>query len=175
MPLALDASCLATFCVLTRSPEKGDLLPRFFNKLAPLVSLLIYGLISVVAVCCDVTTLVILKELAGLNYLIASAFGIAIGLSVQYLLAVRFVFDPGWLNSKSVEFSIFACLGGTAALLGLSIIVVCKEFLGVNYFISKMVSISVTFFVGYFLKKTVLFSGRPRVIGSKPHTESQGP
>ena len=51
-----------------------------------------YGLVGLTALLFDYLILILLTELVGLHYLLSATVGFLVGLVVNYILAVRFVF-----------------------------------------------------------------------------------
>ncbi|HDD44117.1 MAG TPA: GtrA family protein [Candidatus Desulfofervidus auxilii] len=70
-----------------------------------------YFLIGSIAFGVDFTVLYISTEWIGLHYLISAAFGFSIGLVVNYLFSVNWVFKYRRMKNITVEFSIFSLVG----------------------------------------------------------------
>jgi putative flippase GtrA len=130
---------------------------RAVRSMPRLEQLASYGAVSAVALGIDVATLVGLKELAGINYVVASAAGMLTGTLVHYALAKVFVFGEGRLKAKGAEFLAYAVLGGIAMGASVVAIVALTEWGGLDYRVSKALSVVLSFFVGYALRKSLLF------------------
>ena len=74
-----------------------------------LLQLVKFGIVGVIAAVIDVGVLVMLKELFGVDVLIASAVSFCVSVCVNYVLSMTFVFK-GKKQSKVKEFIIFVCL-----------------------------------------------------------------
>ncbi len=92
----------------------------------------------------DFATLVFLREIVGTHYLVAAAGGFVVGLAVNYLLSIRYVFKNPKIKSHAMNFGIFGLIG----LIGLGILTLLMwaftDGLTFNYIVSKVVA---TFFV----------------------------
>ena len=122
-----------------------------------LVQLASYGAVSAMALGIDVATLVGLKEQAGMNYVVASAAGMLTGTIVHYTLAKVFVFGEGRLKAMAAEFLAYGVLGGIAMAASVATIVALTEWGGLDYRLSKALSVVLSFFIGYGLRKSLLF------------------
>ncbi len=113
--------------------------------------------VSVIALSADFSFMVVLKEGLHVHYLLASAAGFTLGVVVNYLISVGWVFADRKLTSKHAEFTIFVgiCLAGL--LLNLGIIASLVEFVGLDYRISKAVSTVVVFFWNFIARKRILY------------------
>ena len=105
----------------------------------------------------DLAVLVTLKELLGIEVLIANLFSFACGLSTIYLLSVHWVYERRVLKQRAPEFIIFTLL----TLLGLVLNEVClwgsTEYLGLHYALAKVLATGLTFLFNFSLRKIVLF------------------
>jgi hypothetical protein len=116
-----------------------------------------YGAVSVAALCIDAGTLLGLKEQLGVHYVISSAAGMVLGTAIHYALAKALVFGDGRVKGRATEFLAYAALGGVGMAIGLAAIVVLTEGAGLDYRASKGLSIVLSFFAGYGLRKALLF------------------
>jgi len=103
----------------------------------------------------DFGTLVFLREVFGVNYLIAAAAGFTAGLVVNYILSVRYVFKGSKLKSRALEFGLFGAIG----LIGLGILSVAMWFftdlLGVHYVLSKCFATVIVYMWNFFGRKAM--------------------
>lgn len=113
--------------------------------------------VSVIALVFDFSTLVFLKEIAGLNYLLAATIGFGVGVVVNYILSVKWVFSTRKLSSKHMEFTVFVVICIIGLLLNLAIISTLVEVLSVDYRLAKAVSTVVVFFWNFIARKKILY------------------
>lgn len=103
----------------------------------------------------DFCTLLLLREFFGVNYLIAAASGFIVGLIVLYILSNLFVFKDSKIQSKSLEFGIFALIG----IIGLGILSVSMwvftGLLGLNYLLSKIVGTIFVYAWNFFARRAM--------------------
>lgn len=103
----------------------------------------------------DFGTLVALKELLGLHYLIAATGGFLAGLIVVFILSNRYVFGESKIKSNSVAFGLFTLIG----LVGLLVLNVLMWFLTdmihFNYIVSKVVATIFVYAWNFFARRTL--------------------
>src|SRR5688500_6630913 len=73
--------------------------------------------VGVIATAVDVAILVVLTEWFGVHYLQSAAVGFTVGVSVNYLLSVCWVFEKRTFENRATEFALFGVLG----LIGLGL------------------------------------------------------
>ncbi len=103
----------------------------------------------------DFSTLIALKELLGLHYLIAATGGFLAGLIVVFILSNRYVFGESKIKSKSFAFGLFTLIG----LVGLLVLNVLMWFLTdmihFNYIVSKVVATIFVYAWNFFARRTL--------------------
>ncbi len=122
------------------------------------IQLIKYSFVGGCAYFVDFGTLIILTELVKIHYLLSAAIAFILGLITNYILSIFWVFSKRSLNSKQVEFLVFAVIG----LIGLGfnevIIWFFTETTHFHYLISKIIATVFVFFWNFFARKKVLFS-----------------
>jgi len=105
----------------------------------------------------DFLVLVALIELGGVNYLVSNLFGFCCGLSVSYLLCIRWVFARRRLSVPAQEFAIFVLLALVGLALSEGMLWAVVELAGQHYAVAKVVATGAVFVVNFLMKKIVLF------------------
>jgi putative flippase GtrA len=126
-----------------------------------------YLVVGGVAFVVDYALLVLLTELAGVNYLASAVFAFVAGLAVNYVLCTKFVFAGRTLSNRGVEFAVFAAIGVVG--LGLTeLILWCgEEVVGLDYRLAKFVAVAVVLAWNFGVRRAVLFrSVTPRGVVS---------
>lgn len=123
-----------------------------------LIQLFRYLWVGGIAFIVDYGSLFLLTEYAHLSYLISAAIAFLLGLTVNYLLSISWVFSDSRLNNKMAEFMVFASIGFVGLLLNEVIMYFCCEILNIHYMISKLCSTGIVFFWNFFGRKLILFS-----------------
>lgn len=77
-----------------------------------------YFIVALVGLGFDFSTLAVLNNVFHVYYLFAAACGFIVGLLVNYILSIRFVFKNSKLNSRFLEFVLFGFVG----LIGLGVL-----------------------------------------------------
>ncbi len=114
-------------------------------------------IVSVVALIADFGALVLLKEKAGFNYLIAATLSFSLGMTVNYILSVKWVFAFRKLDSYHKEFIIFVILGLVGLVLNLLIIAFVVSQLELDYRFAKAISAVLVFFWNFIARKKLLY------------------
>ncbi len=125
-----------------------------------LVQLFRYGFVGGAAFLVDYGTLFALTEFAGLHYLLSATIAFILGLAVNYLLSISWVFNNGKLSNRLLEFLVFALIGVIGLGLNTLIMYVSTDILGIHYMISKIISTILVFFWNFFARKYILFKAK---------------
>lgn len=123
-----------------------------------LIQLFRYLWVGGIAFIVDYGSLFLLTEYIRLNYLISAAVAFVLGLTVNYMLSITWVFSGSRLNNKMAEFMVFASIGFVGLLLNEVIMYLCCEIMNIHYMISKLCSTGIVFFWNFFGRKLILFS-----------------
>jgi len=122
-----------------------------------LVQLFRYTIVGGTAFCFDFTALHMLTAYAGLHYLVSAAFAFVLGLLVNYVLSVRWVFANRSLKNRYAEFIVFALVGLVGLGLNELIMWGVTEYGGVHYLGSKVISTVVVYLFNFSIRKVLLF------------------
>lgn len=122
-----------------------------------------YLVVAFVGLGFDFGTLVLLREVAEVHYLIAAAGGFIAGLIVNYFLSAKYVFSNPKIKSHAMNFGLFGLIG----LVGLGILSllmwILTSGLGVNYIISKVLATVVVYMWNFFARRK-LYHNEPAPI-----------
>jgi putative flippase GtrA len=114
-----------------------------------------YLLVAFIGLGFDFGTLVFCKQILGINYLLAAVAGFSVGLVVNYLLSVRYVFTNPKIKSHAMNFGLFAVIG----LIGLGTLTLCMWLLTgglhINYIISKVIATVFVYMWNFFARRTL--------------------
>lgn len=123
-----------------------------------LVQLIRYGFVGGVAFVADYGSLYGFTELIGLHHLVSAALAFLIGLTVNYLLSISWVFADASSHNRWVEFMVFALIGVIGLGLNELIIYVGTDVCGLHYMLSKVVSTGIVFFWNFFARKYIIYN-----------------
>lgn len=116
-----------------------------------------YFWVSLAAAIADFSSFILLYEIVGVQYVISNVVAFAVGLGVNYSLAVRFVFRRE--SAKTLcEFVAFSIIGLFGLAISCATLYVAIGIFGFGGGISKISSICTTFFWNFFIRKLLLFS-----------------
>lgn len=121
------------------------------------VQLFRYTFVGGAAFLCDFGTLFLLTHFLHIHYLTSAAAGFLVGLAVNYLLSVAWVFDRSSYDSRMVEFLLFLLIGLVGLGLNELIIWLCTDKFGIHYLLSKVASTGGVYFWNFFVRKYALF------------------
>lgn len=122
------------------------------------VELLRYLFVGGSAFVVDYGLLYLLVEFASVHYLAAAAIAFVAGLTVNYLLSIKWVFSSNANSfSRRAEFTIFAVIGVVGLGLNEAIIWTLTDKAGCYVMISKLVSTAVVFGWNFGARKFILF------------------
>lgn len=129
------------------------LLKNYSEKLS--VQLFKYLFVAVVAFLVDYGTLFILNSVLGLHHLFAAAMGFVLGLIVNYLLSMLFVFKAK-TDNKVVSFLIFLITGLIGLLMTLLLQYMFVDILFIPVLIAKLFTTAIVFFWNFFSRRITL-------------------
>lgn len=121
------------------------------------IQLIRYGFVGGIAFLADYCSLYLLTDLCDIHYLLSAGIAFIIGLTVNYLLSISYVFNTQRKTEGWIEFIVFAIIGIVG--LGLNeLIMWCGcDLLGWHYMVVKLISTGAVFFWNFLVRKFVLF------------------
>ncbi len=117
-----------------------------------------FGVVGLVAFAVDFSCLLGAVEFLGLNYLVSAAVGYSVGLCVNYLLCVRWVFPCRRFADRRTEFILFFLVGLTGLMLTEIVLWIGTEIFELDFRVSKIAALFVCALWNFVLRKIVLFS-----------------
>ena len=132
--------------IFSRKPNPSTLI-QFFR----------YGFVATISLFVDFGSLILLKEVAGLNYLFAAAIAFMLGLITNYLLSIFWVFTSRNVKSPWMEFLIFSGIGLVGLGLTELILWLLTDEFGLYYMASKAIATLLVYFWNFFVRKYVLY------------------
>ena len=120
-----------------------------------------YLAVAFIGLIVDFGTLVLLREVAGVHYLIAAAGGFLAGLAINYLLSNRYVFGDPKIKSHAMNFGLFGLIG----LVGLGILSLLMwaftDGLNINYIVSKVLATIFVYMWNFFARRSLYHNESP--------------
>lgn len=122
-----------------------------------LIQLIRYTFVGGLAFLIDYSLLYILTEYYCWHYLLSAAAAFSIGLTINYILSIFWIFTEHKLHSKMKEFFVYAVIGIIG--LGLNeIFMWCfTEIFLLHYMLSKLISTVFVYAWNFFSRKYILF------------------
>ena len=123
-----------------------------------LIQLFRYTFVGGIAFVVDFSSLYILTEFAGLHYLYSAAIAFILGLIINYILSILWVFKSRAVNKKIFEIIIFAVIGIIGLGLNELIIWFSTEKFKLYYLYSKLISTAIVYFWNFLARKYILYN-----------------
>lgn len=105
----------------------------------------------------DFMILLVLTELAGINYLWSNLAGVSVGIVMSYLLCVNWVFRERRYSRVALEFPLFVLTCLVGIVLNEGLLWAFVEFGGFHYLVAKVIVTFVVFVFNFLFKKITLF------------------
>jgi putative flippase GtrA len=122
-----------------------------------IIQLFRYVFVGGAAFIVDFGLLFILTDFFGVYYLVSAAIAFILGLIVNYVLSISWVFNNRKLDSSTLEFGVFSLIGIVGLGLNEVFIWFFTAEVGFYYLISKIISAIIVLFWNFFARKYVLF------------------
>lgn len=96
-----------------------------------------------------------------MHYMIAAAIAFVVGLAVNYVLSVCFVFsETEQVKSKAKEFIVYAVIGVIGLLLTEAIMYLCTDIIGMYFLLSKIVAAAIVLVWNFAARKKILYTNK---------------
>lgn len=93
-----------------------------------------------------------------MDYLFAAAIAFVLGLAVNYIISVKFVFSESeQVSSKLKEFVIYAVIGIVGLLLTELILYALTEWMHIYFMISKIVAAAIVLLWNFIARKKIIY------------------
>ena len=123
------------------------------------IQLFRYTFVGGVAFIADFGSLYLLTDLADFYYLYSAVIAFIIGLIINYVLSILWVFKSSSVKNKSIEFMIFAIIGLVGLGMNELIIWFSTEQINIYYLHSKLISTAIVYFWNFLARKYILYKG----------------
>ncbi|HBG40839.1 MAG TPA: GtrA family protein [Porphyromonadaceae bacterium] len=139
--------------------RNGKLLHKLLHEPSDnvFIQLFRYGFVGGTAFVVDFSVLYVLTRFAGLYYLLSAGIAFIIGLAVNYLLSISWVFNRRKVNNRFSELFIFTVIGIVGLLLTSLLMWLFTEQAGLFYLISKIITTAIVLIWNFTARKLILF------------------
>jgi putative flippase GtrA len=117
-----------------------------------------YVLVGGLAFVADFSALALLVDGLGLHYLPATFLAFLLGVWINYLLSVRWVFGFRAVGHRGVEFTIFLFVGAITLLVSLGLMALLVGGAGLHYLLAKCLTAAVTLIANFAGRRMLLFT-----------------
>lgn len=117
-----------------------------------------YVVVGGVAFVADFTALALLVSGLGVHYLLATFLAFLLGVWVNYLLSVHWVFSFRSVNHRGAEFTIFAIVGVLTLAASLGLMALLVGVAGMHYLLAKCIAAAFTLIANFAGRRLLLFT-----------------
>lgn len=122
-----------------------------------LLQLFRYTFVGGLAFLVDFGTLYILTEYFKIYYLVSAGIAFIFGLTINYFLSVKWVFNSRAMENRMLEFLLFALIGLIGLGLNELFLWILTDILLIYYLLSKIITTIIVYFWNFFARKFLLF------------------
>jgi putative flippase GtrA len=122
-----------------------------------LLQLIRYTFVGGLAFIVDFGTLYLLTNYLQIYYLISALIAFLLGLAINYLLSIKWVFDKRNVQNRKLEFILFMIIGVVGLGLNELFLWFLTDILLLYYLISKIVTSIIVYLWNFFARKFILF------------------
>lgn len=120
-----------------------------------------YGLAAFLGFAADYAALLLLKEICGLHYLFAVPIAFVVGIAVNYLVGVLFVFRRGsW--SMRMELALFLAISLLALAVTEGSMFALTDLLRLDYRVSRVFTGVITYLFNFFSRRWILYRNQKK-------------
>lgn len=106
----------------------------------------------------EISLFILLVDFMNIYYLTANLFAISVAIVVNYMISLKWVFNPG-RYSRRVEFAVFLAVSFFALVLNQLLMVVLVDSLELHTTMSKVLAIGMVAVFNFIAKKFFVFKG----------------
>tara|TARA_Y100000031_G_C8148143_1_gene351008 strand:+ start:66 stop:509 length:444 start_codon:yes stop_codon:yes gene_type:complete len=117
-----------------------------------------YTCVGGIAFLFDFGTLFILTYFFSFHYLLSAVIGFTLGLSINYVLSIWWVFSNSTFKNRRVEFLFFTIIGIIGLGLNELSIWSFTDLLHLHYLVSKLYATIIVYLWNFFARKYLLFN-----------------
>lgn len=125
---------------------------------AIIAEILRYSVVGGIAFLVDTGTLFVLTSFAHVYYLVSAVFGFCLGLFVNYVLSIKWVFHERKLANNRHEFLIFCVIGIVGLAFNELFLYIFTDLLSFYFLTSKIVSTVLVYAWNYGARRFTLFT-----------------
>lgn len=94
-----------------------------------------------------------------MHYMIAAAIAFVVGVAVNYILSVCFVFsETEQVKSKVKEFIVYGVIGVIGLLITEAIMYICTDIIGMYFLLSKIIAAVIVLVWNFAARKKILYA-----------------
>lgn len=117
-----------------------------------------YTFVGGIAFLVDFGTLAFLTEYFKVHYLISAIFGFTLGLIVNYILSISWVFNQRTVENKFLEVLLFSIIGVIGLGFNELFIWIFTDKVEIYYLYSKIITTVIVYIWNFFARKYLLFN-----------------
>lgn len=128
------------------------------NKI--LIQIFRYTFVGGFAFLVDFGLLFLLAEVFGIHYILSATLSFVVGLVVNYIISINWVFSSSKGSNRKIEFVCFGLIGIFGLGLNDFFMWIFTEEIGVYYLVSKIITSVLVYLWNFFARRYILFNSK---------------
>ena len=117
-----------------------------------------YTIVGGLAFVADYSLLFVLTEYLGLHYLVSATISFIVGLTINYILSIFWIFRHSKLESRIIEFIIYGIIGVIGLFINNAMLYLLTDYVSLYYMLSKLITAAVVMGWNFVGRKLILFN-----------------
>jgi putative flippase GtrA len=123
-----------------------------------LILLFRYLFVAGAAFSVDFLGLILLKEAANINYLVAATISFCFGVIINFYLSIKWIFLTPKLTRRHHEFAAVLAIAGFGLAINDFILWLLTSHFGIYYIYSKLLATAIVFFWNFYIRKWLIYN-----------------
>lgn len=122
------------------------------------LQLIRYTFVGGFAFMVDIALLWFLTDLCNIHYLISATLSFIAGLTVNFFISRKWIFNNAITHNKKLEFLLFGLIGVVGLGINDLLLWLLTNYCDIHYMISKFITVFLVYFWNFFARKYLLYN-----------------